>query len=95
MFVKKLFQFIAKNFVFVGGILFVFVIGLVYSLLRPESIWVNVIFLAIVLGWVVFIIVYFWDLMDKNKILNKKDEESSKKNLQSSTSSDRRDFSEN
>lgn len=66
-FVKRIFRTIAKYFVFVGGFLFIFAIGALYAFLRPEGTVVNVIFLLIACGWIVFLIKYFWDLMDKNR----------------------------
>jgi hypothetical protein len=65
--IKKIFHFIAKNFVFVGGLLFIFAIGLTFSFLKVDSWLVRIIFLIFALGWILFLIKYFWDLMDKNQ----------------------------
>jgi cytochrome c biogenesis protein CcdA len=78
--IKKILNFFAKYFVFAVGFLFVFVIGFIYAMLRPEGILVNAIFLIIVLGWIVFIIFYFWDLIEKNKKEKNKDEIESQEN---------------
>ncbi|KKR30612.1 hypothetical protein A2715_00300 [Candidatus Woesebacteria bacterium RIFCSPHIGHO2_01_FULL_39_32] len=64
---KKLLRFIAEYFVFVGGLLFIFVIGILYAYIRPEGIIFNAIFLIIVIGWIVFLIKYFWEILDNNK----------------------------
>jgi len=64
---KKVFRFIANNFVFVGGTLFVFVMGFFYAYLKPQGLLVNLVFLAIALGWIIFIIFYIWEVMDKDK----------------------------
>jgi membrane protein implicated in regulation of membrane protease activity len=58
--------FIAKYFIFVVGFLFVFVIGGLYALLQPDG-WVGVIFLFITVGWIIYLIKHFWEVMDKNK----------------------------
>ena len=64
---KSLLGFLAKNFVFVVGIIFIFVFGFLYSYLRPQGAVFNTIFLIIVVGWIVFMIKYFWELMEKDK----------------------------
>lgn len=64
--IRKIFRFIGEYFVFVGGFLFVFVIGALYAFIRPEGLVFNLVFLLIAVGWVVFLIRYFWELLDKN-----------------------------
>ncbi|MBU0569445.1 hypothetical protein KKB40_01540 [Patescibacteria group bacterium] len=64
-FIKKLLRLIAEYFVFIGGFLFIFFIGIIYAFLRPEGMLINVIFLLIAVGWIIFLIKYFWDLMEK------------------------------
>ena len=64
-FIKKLLSLIAEYFVFVGGFLFIFFIGLLYAFLRPEGALINSVFLLIAVGWIVFLIKYFWDIMEK------------------------------
>ncbi|OGM23610.1 hypothetical protein A2865_03565 [Candidatus Woesebacteria bacterium RIFCSPHIGHO2_01_FULL_39_17] len=65
--VKNILRFIASYFVFVGGFLFIFAIGVLYAYLRPQGVLFNVVFLIITIGWVIFLIRYFWDLMEKNR----------------------------
>jgi positive regulator of sigma E activity len=60
-------RFVAEYFVFVVGILFIFVIGFLYSSIKSEGIIVNVIFLIIAVGWIAFMIRYYWDMMEKKK----------------------------
>lgn len=60
-------KFVAEYFVFLGGLLFVFVIGFLYAMIRPEGIVFNIIFLFIVSGWVIFLIKYFWDILENQK----------------------------
>jgi hypothetical protein len=64
---KRMFRFVATYFVFFVGFLFIFVIGLFYAFIRPEGMLFNLIFLIIAVGWVIFIIRYFWELMEKKK----------------------------
>ena len=64
-FIKNILKFIATYFVFVGGILFIFGIGLIFAYLRPQGFLINAIFLIITIGWIIFITKYFWDLMEK------------------------------
>ena len=55
----------AEYFVFVVGLLFIFLMGIVYALLKLEGLVANFFFLLIALGWVTFLIKYFWELMEK------------------------------
>ena len=64
--IKKILRFIAKNFVFFVGFLFIFVFGFMYAYLRPQGVVFNAIFLVIVVGWIVFLIKYFWEIMEKD-----------------------------
>jgi len=66
-FIEKIWRFFAEYFVFVGGFLFIFAIGALYAYLRPQGVLFNVIFLIITIGWIVFLIRYFWDLLEKKK----------------------------
>ncbi|OGM20447.1 hypothetical protein A2714_01300 [Candidatus Woesebacteria bacterium RIFCSPHIGHO2_01_FULL_38_9] len=66
-FLKKFFRFIAEYFVFFVGFLFIFVIGLFYAFIRPQGLVFNLIFLVIAIGWVIFLIRYFWEIMEKQK----------------------------
>lgn len=63
---SRLFKFIAEYFVYLVGFLFIFVIGLLYAYIKPEGLLFNIIFLLITLGWVIFMVRYFWELLDKN-----------------------------
>ena len=65
--IRRSIRFIAEHFVFFVGLLFIFVIGGVYAFLRPEGLVINLIFLIIALGWIIFLIKYFWDIMDKGR----------------------------
>lgn len=64
---KKIFRYFAEYFVFLIGFLFIFVVGLLYAYIRPEGLLFNVVFLVIAIGWIVFMVRYFWELIDKNK----------------------------
>ncbi len=64
--VKKALGFLAKNFVFFVGIIFIFVFGFLYAYVKPQGIIFNGVFLLIVIGWVIFMIRYFWELMEKD-----------------------------
>ncbi|OGM18846.1 hypothetical protein A2686_02290 [Candidatus Woesebacteria bacterium RIFCSPHIGHO2_01_FULL_38_10] len=65
--IKKIFRFLAEYFVFLGGLLFIFTMGAIYAFLQPEGTLVNITFLIIVVGWIIFLIKYFWDLVEKDK----------------------------
>jgi hypothetical protein len=62
---KKIARFIAEYFVFFAGFLFIFVVGFLFAFLRPEGFLVNAVFLAIIVGWIIYLIKYFWDIMGK------------------------------
>ena len=64
---RKTLRFIATYFVVFIGLIFIFVVGALYAFIRPEGALINVIFLIILVGWVVYQIKYFWDLIDKRK----------------------------
>ena len=64
---KRLLRFIAEYFVFVGGFMLIFVIGVFYAYIRSMGIIFNAIFLVIVIGWVIYLIKYFWEILDKDK----------------------------
>lgn len=74
---KKVGKFIAEYFVFLGGFLFLFVIGFLYAMIRPEGLVFNIIFLFIVTGWIIFLIKYFWDILEKQKVSEKDSEQNS------------------
>jgi len=65
--IKRLFRFFAEYFVFVAGIIFAFVLGLVYAIFNPKGIVINMAFLLIIFGWLAYLIKNFWDLMEKRK----------------------------
>ena len=65
--IKSFFRFIAEYFVFFAGLLFIFIIGVIYAYLRLEGLIVNLVFLLIAIGWTIFLIKYFWELMEKKK----------------------------
>lgn len=65
--IRSFLRFIAEYFVFFAGFLFIFIIGVIYAYLRLESLIVNLVFLLIAVGWTVFLIKYFWELMEKKK----------------------------
>jgi len=66
-FLRKILRFIANYFVFVGGFLFVFTIGVLYAFIRPEGLFLNIFFLVLIVFWIIFLIKYFWEVMEKNK----------------------------
>lgn len=59
-------RFFAEYFVFFVGFLFIFGVGVVYALIRPEGLLFNLVFLAVAIGWVIFLVKYFWELMEKH-----------------------------
>ena len=63
----KVLGFVAKYFVFLAGVGFIFFIGMLYAFIRPEGLAINLGFLVILLGWVLFLIKYFWDILEKDK----------------------------
>jgi hypothetical protein len=63
--VRNVLRVIAEYFTFFIGFLFIFVIGALYAFLHVEGLLINIIFLAIVLGWIVYLIKSFWDLLEK------------------------------
>ncbi len=63
--IRLILRFIAEYFVFVVGLLFIFLLGIVYALLKLDGLASNIFFLLIALGWVAFLIRYFWELMEK------------------------------
>ena len=64
---SKIFKLFAEYFVFFMGFLFIFVVGFLYAYIKPEGMLFNIIFLTIAIGWVIFMVKYFWELLDKNK----------------------------
>jgi ABC-type bacteriocin/lantibiotic exporter with double-glycine peptidase domain len=64
---RSIFRFFAEYFVVLVGLLFIFVIGVLYALISPEGVLVNSIFLLIFVGWIIFEIKYFWDIIDRTK----------------------------
>ncbi len=73
--IRKFLEFIATYFIVFVGLIFIFVIGAIFAFLRPEGILIKAIFLIILVGWVVYQIKYFWELLDKRKE-NQSEEES-------------------
>ncbi len=69
-FVSKVFKLLAEYFVFLIGFVFIFVVGFLYAYIKPEGWLFNIVFLAIAIGWVVFMVRYFWELIDRNKTDN-------------------------
>ena len=65
-FLSKIFRLFAEYFVFVIGFLFIFVVGFFYAYIKPQGLLFNIVFLAIAVGWVIFMVKYFWELLDKN-----------------------------
>jgi len=66
-FFRSLLGFVAKYFVFLAGVGFIFFIGMLYAFIRPEGLIINLGFLVILLGWVLYLIKYFWDILDKDE----------------------------
>ncbi len=65
-FLSNIIKFFAEYFIFLVGFLFIFVVGFLYAYIKPEGIVFNIIFLIIAVGWVIFMVKYFWELIDKN-----------------------------
>ena len=66
-FLSKVLRFVAENFVFLVGFLFIFVIGFLYALIKPQGFLFNIVFLLITVVWIIFMVRYFWELMEKNE----------------------------
>jgi len=49
------------------GVVFAFILGLIYAVLRPKQIFVNIIILVNLLGWLIYIIKFIWEMLDKRK----------------------------
>lgn len=64
---RSFFQFFSQSITLVLGLVFIFGMGLLYAFVRPEELIINLIFFVIVLGWLVFVIKYVWDALDKGK----------------------------
>jgi len=74
--IRKFFQLLANYFAFVGGLLFIFMLGIIYAYIKPQGILINGIFLFLGLGWIGFLIKYFWELVEKNEVSKKGDDDS-------------------
>ena len=64
---RKIFGFIVEYFMLIIGLIFIFAMGIFYSVLRPQGIVVSILFLVIGVGWTIYMIKYFWDLIDKKQ----------------------------
>ena len=84
-FIKKFFRFLANYFAFVGGLLFIFTLGVIYAFIKPQGILINGIFLLLGIGWAVFLIKYFWDLVEKNEIEGKPDDDTTEIQIKDSS----------
>lgn len=65
-FLSKIFKLFAEYFVFLIGFVFIFVVGFLYAYIKPQGFLFNIIFLLIALGWIIFMVKYFWELLEKN-----------------------------
>jgi hypothetical protein len=65
--IKKIFELIAEYFAFFAGFLFVFVLGLVYAIFRPEGLVFNLVFIVVITGFVIYLVKSFWELLEKGK----------------------------
>ena len=83
--IRKSFRFIASYFSFVGGLLFIFTLGVIYAFVKPQGYLINSIFLLLAMGWVGFLIKYFWDLVDKNESKDDLLEDNADINIKSSS----------
>lgn len=63
---SRIFKLFAEYFVFIIGFLFIFGVGFLYAYIKPEGLLFNVVFLAIAIGWIIFMVKYFWELLDKD-----------------------------
>ena len=63
---SNILKFFAEYFVFLIGIIFIFVVGFLYAYIKPEGLVFNIVFLLIALGWIVFMVKYFWELLEKD-----------------------------
>jgi len=64
--VSKVLKKLTEYFVLFIGFLFIFVVGFLYAYIKPEGLLFNVVFLAIAVGWIIFMVKYFWELLDKD-----------------------------
>jgi len=84
-FVKKFFRLLANYFAFVGGLLFIFTLGAIYAFVKPQGYLINSIFLLLAVGWVGFLIKYFWDLVEKNEANDESDDDTTDVNITNSS----------
>lgn len=73
--IRNIFRVLAEYFSFLIGFVFIFVIGVLYAFLHDEGLLVNIVFLIIAIGWMVYLIKSFWDLMEKKKSDNENNED--------------------
>lgn len=83
--IKKLFRFMGNSFAFVGGLLFIFTLGVIYAFVKPQGYLINGIFLLLGIGWIGFLIKYFWDLVEKNESDGKSDDDTTEINITDSS----------
>lgn len=65
-FLTQIFKLFAEYFVFFVGLIFIFVVGFLYAYIKPRGLLFNMVFLVIAVGWVIFMVKYFWEILDKN-----------------------------
>ena len=65
--IRNIFSFIIEYFMLFIGLVFIFAMGVVYAVLRPQGVLVSILFLIIGFGWTLYMIKYFWDLIDKRQ----------------------------
>jgi hypothetical protein len=82
---RKFFRLLANYFSFVGGLLFIFTLGVIYAFVKPQGYLINGIFLLLGIGWVGFLIKYFWDLVEKNESSRKLDDDTTDINITNSS----------
>ncbi len=63
----KVLEFIVEYFMLFIGLVFIFAMGVIYAVLRPQGILISILFLVIGIGWTIYMIKYFWDLIDKKQ----------------------------
>lgn len=86
---RRIVRYIALNFVFFGGFAFVFGLGLVYAFVKPEGVLVRGIFLLLGAGWILFLIRYFWEILERRYQEKRTEEFLERQNIKITNSSEK------
>lgn len=65
---NRLIMLFSQYFGLIIGIIFAFGIGTAYAVLQPNDVVISSIIFISLAGWLIYIIKFVWDLVDKRKI---------------------------